>query len=58
VVGRHFPGETAYRTILHKSRPLPANSPEVRRVRDIGDRIAQAAAIEPLQRESNLRLKG
>ena len=36
-------------------RPLPANSPEVQRVRRVVERIARAAEIEPLQREINLR---
>jgi metalloendopeptidase OMA1, mitochondrial len=31
---------------------------QVDRVRKVGERIAQAAAIEPLQREINLRVKG
>jgi predicted Zn-dependent protease len=36
-------------------RPLPANSPDVQRVRRVVERIARAAEIEPLQREINLR---
>jgi predicted Zn-dependent protease len=37
---------------------LPPDSPETRRVTQIGERIAQAADIEPLQREINLRIRG
>jgi metalloendopeptidase OMA1, mitochondrial len=48
-LGRH-----AYREILARSRPLPRNSDEVRRVTRVGERIARAAMIEPLEREINL----
>lgn len=50
-------GEQAYREVLAKSRVVPGG-PEVERVREIGGRIVKAAAIEPLQREINLRVKG
>lgn len=51
-------GRQAYREILAKSRVQSASSPDVQRVRRVGERIAQASAIEPLQREINLRLAG
>jgi predicted Zn-dependent protease len=50
-------GEQAYREVLSKARVVPSG-PEVERVREIGSRIVKAAAIEPLQREINLRVKG
>jgi len=50
-------GEQAYKEVLSKSRVL-RNGPEVERVRAIGQRIVNAAEIEPLQREINLRIKG
>jgi predicted Zn-dependent protease len=37
---------------------LPADDPQVRRVRDISKRLVQAAGIRPLQREINLHLSG
>jgi len=51
-------GRQAYAEILSKSRVLPASRPEVRKVRQIGERIAEASRIEPLQREINLRIRG
>jgi predicted Zn-dependent protease len=51
-------GEQAYREVLKKYRQLPKGRPQVRRVGDIGGRIARASEIEPLQREMNLRMKG
>ena len=51
-------GEQAYKEILSKSQVLPQNAPEVRRVRRVGEKIAKAAAIKPLQREINLHLQG
>jgi predicted Zn-dependent protease len=50
-------GEQAFREVLSKEAPVPAG-PDVERVRAVGRRIAQAAAIEPLQREIGLRVKG
>jgi predicted Zn-dependent protease len=50
-------GEQAYREVLSKEHPI-RSGPEYERVRTVGGRIAQAAAIEPLQREINLRVKG
>jgi predicted Zn-dependent protease len=50
-------GRQAYQEILRKSRVV-RGGPEVERVRDVGRRIAKAAAIEPLQREIHLRVKG
>ena len=53
-------GRRAYDEVMAevKGRVLPANSPEVVRVRRIVDRLAQAAEIEPLQREIMLRVRG
>jgi len=53
-------GEEAYREVLSESRGriLPADDPQVQRVRGIAVRVIQAAGIEPLQREINLHLKG
>src|SRR5262249_18646936 len=50
-------GERAYREILSKSHVV-TRGPEVERVDRVGMRIAKAAEIEPLQRESNLRVRG
>ncbi len=56
-------GQQAYEEVLKKNKVVEEdkNTPEGRdaiRVRAIGDRIARAAEIEPLQREMNLRVKG
>jgi metalloendopeptidase OMA1, mitochondrial len=51
-------GEEGYREVLSKSRVLPASSPQVRTVREVGERIERAVAIEPLRREINLHLEG
>ena len=51
-------GRQAYAEILEKAHVEPPDSPDVRRVRRVGQRIAKAAQIEPLQREINLHLKG
>jgi predicted Zn-dependent protease len=55
-------GTEAYQKILKEARQkdalLPADSPETRRVRHVGERIVEAVRIEPLQREINLNLKG
>jgi hypothetical protein len=53
-------GRRAYEQVMTEvgSRVLPANSPEVVRVRRIVDRLARAAEIEPLQREIMLRVRG
>jgi predicted Zn-dependent protease len=51
-------GVQAYQETLRKTRVLPADRPEVQRVRNVGGRIVQAAEIEPLQREVNYRLTG
>lgn len=52
-------GRRAYREVLNKPGEygpvLPVDRPECRRVRGIAGRIIQAAGIEPLQREINLR---
>jgi predicted Zn-dependent protease len=50
-------GEQAYQQVLAKAQVIPSG-PQVERVRRVGERIAQAAQIEPLQREINLHLKG
>lgn len=50
-------GEQAYREVLAKSQVV-RDGPQVERVRRVGERIAKASQIEPLQREINLRLKG
>jgi predicted Zn-dependent protease len=49
-------GEQAYREVLAKSHPV--SGPDLERIKRIGERIAKAAAIEPLQREINLRYQG
>jgi predicted Zn-dependent protease len=53
-------GIQAYQDVLSKSRGhvLPADDPQVRRVRGIARRVVQAAGIEPLQREINLHVRG
>ncbi len=55
-------GREAYREILSHpekyGRTLPADRPEVQRARGITRHIVEAAGIEPLQREINLRLHG
>ena len=53
-------GRRAYREVLDefRDRTLPASDGRVVRVRRIVDRLAEAARIEPLQREINLRVKG
>src|SRR5438067_8100257 len=50
-------GRQAYQEVLSKAHVV-RSGPEVERVRRIGRRIADAAAIEPLQREINLHLRG
>ena len=55
-------GRQAYREVLSKPKEygpvLPADSPEVKRVRGVVRRLVKAVEIEPLQREINLRMKG
>jgi predicted Zn-dependent protease len=53
-------GAQAYQQILDKAgdRVLPRDDPAVERVRRVGKRIVEAAAIKPLQREINLHLQG
>ena len=53
-------GRRAYQEVLDgvRDRALPESSAEVRRVREVVDRIVRAAAIEPLQREILLRVRG
>jgi predicted Zn-dependent protease len=48
-------GRQAYREILSTADVLPDDQPEVRRVRRVGERIAQACEIRPLLREINIR---
>jgi predicted Zn-dependent protease len=50
-------GTKAYKEVLSKSRPLPGSSPQVERVRRVGERIVKAAQIEPLRREINLHIQ-
>lgn len=50
-------GEQAYQEVLKKYQRV-AGGPVVETVRDVGQRIAKAAELEPLQREINLRVKG
>jgi predicted Zn-dependent protease len=49
-------GQEAYREVLQKWRVV-RSGPEVERVRTVGEKIARAAEIEPLQRELNLNLR-
>jgi predicted Zn-dependent protease len=51
-------GEEAYQEVLRKyqGRILPGDSPQVRRVEAVAERIIQAAHIEPLAREINLHV--
>jgi predicted Zn-dependent protease len=53
-------GRRAYGEVLDdvRGRALPEGSAEARRVRGVMDRIARAAAIELLQREILLRVRG
>lgn len=51
-------GKQAYQEVLKQYRRRPDSDPAVRKVREVGGNIERAAAIEPLQREINLRLKG
>ena len=50
-------GRKAYREVLEESRALPRNSKEVRRVTQVGERIADTVKIEPLMREINLHVQ-
>jgi predicted Zn-dependent protease len=50
-------GKQAYQEILSKSKVV-RDGPEVQRMREVGERIAKASDIEPLQREINLHLQG
>jgi predicted Zn-dependent protease len=50
-------GRKAYREVLSESKALPHNSPEVKRVTRVGQRIAKTTEIEPLMREINLHVK-
>jgi predicted Zn-dependent protease len=50
-------GEKAYREVLGKEHPI-GPGPQLDRVRRVGQNIQKAAAIEPLQREINLHVKG
>jgi predicted Zn-dependent protease len=50
-------GEKAYRQILEEEGPPLINSdPDVKKVREVGERIVEAAHIEPLEREINLHV--
>jgi predicted Zn-dependent protease len=51
-------GEEAFRQVKEKYRDkiLPSDSEETQRVRQVASRILEAAHIEPLEREINLRI--
>jgi metalloendopeptidase OMA1, mitochondrial len=50
-------GQQAYREVLEEEdHVLPQDDPAVRRVRRVGERIVEAAHIEPLEREINLHV--
>jgi len=53
-------GRQAYREVMQKyqGKILPADNPEVERVRRVLAKLVRAAAIEPLQREINLHIRG
>jgi metalloendopeptidase OMA1, mitochondrial len=53
-------GRRSYAEVVDevRDRVLPDDDVQVKRVRGIVDRVARAAAIEPLQREILLRVKG
>jgi predicted Zn-dependent protease len=49
-------GRKAYREVLEKWQALPHGSKEVKRVTQVGERIAGTVKIEPLMREINLHV--
>jgi predicted Zn-dependent protease len=53
-------GRQAYREVLgeYRDQMLPSSDQRTIRVRNIVERLAKAAQIEPLQREINLRIRG
>jgi predicted Zn-dependent protease len=53
-------GREAYQKVLQevRGRVLPNDAPEVRRARQVVDKIVKAVAIELLQREINLHVRG
>jgi metalloendopeptidase OMA1, mitochondrial len=51
-------GEQAYQETLRKYHKRADGDPAVKKVREIGRKIAETIKIEPLQREINLRVKG
>jgi predicted Zn-dependent protease len=53
-------GRQAYAEVMNEfqGRVLPDGSPPVARARRVTSRLLKAAAIEPLQREMNLRVRG
>src|SRR5262249_31782489 len=53
-------GRQAYAEVLKevRGRILPKDSPQARRGRGVVQRLAEAASIEILQREINLRIRG
>jgi predicted Zn-dependent protease len=53
-------GRRAAREVIaeYRGRALPDDDPDARRVRRVVEKLAKAAAIEPLQREINLRVQG
>jgi predicted Zn-dependent protease len=50
-------GRRAYKEVLGESHPLPKDSPQVERVKRVGERIAKTVKIEPLMREINLHVE-
>jgi metalloendopeptidase OMA1, mitochondrial len=50
-------GRKAYREVLSQSKVLPHDSPQVRQVTRVGEKIAATMKIEPLMREINLDVK-
>jgi predicted Zn-dependent protease len=53
-------GRQAYAEVMQEygDRVVPADNPQVVRARRVTRRLLKAAAIEPLQREMNLRIRG
>jgi predicted Zn-dependent protease len=51
-------GRKAYKEVLSESDVLPKDSPQTKRVRRVGERIAETVKIESLMREINLHVEG
>jgi predicted Zn-dependent protease len=54
----HDLGEKAYAQVLSRARVYPHDSPEARRVIEVGRRLVEAVEIDPLRREINLHIEG